>query len=199
MGNYLGAYTKGSGASWSSGTDYSNEKQRQAMLESVRKMVEEHKDEPYLLMWMLGNENDSVGNSFNSTATNTNAWKDPEAYAKFIEQTCKMIKTLDKNRHPVGICNATTKFLKYYKKYTPSLDVLGFNQYSGPYGFNTLWSRVKEEYDKPVLITEYGCDAWNSKRNSTCEIYQARYHKGAWKDIENNGYWGDKVDRKSVV
>ena len=47
MGNYLGAYTKGSGASWASGTDYSNEKQRQSMLESGRKMVEEHKDEPH--------------------------------------------------------------------------------------------------------------------------------------------------------
>ncbi len=193
MGNFLGAYTKGSGASWHSGTDYSNEKQREKMLESVRNMVEEHKDEPYVLMWMLGNENDSVGNSFNSTATNTNAWKNPEVYAKFIEQACKLIKTLDNNRHPVGVCNATTKFLKYYKKYAPSIDVLGFNQYSGPYGFNTLWSRVKTEYDKPVLITEYGCDAWNLTKNMTCEVYQANYHKGAWKDIENNSYWGDKV------
>lgn len=192
MGNFLGAYTKGSGASWHSGTDYSNEKQREKMLESVRNMVEEHKDEPYVLMWMLGNENDSVGNSFNSTATNTNAWKNPEVYAKFIEQACKLIKTLDKNRHPVGVCNATTKFLKYYKKYTPSLDVLGFNQYSGPYGFGTIWNRVKMEYDKPILITEYGCDAWNTNKNATCEIYQAKYHKGAWKDIEDNSYWGDK-------
>ena len=193
MGNYLGAYTKGSGASWATGTDYTDEEQKRRMMSSVAKMVSEHKDEPYLLMWMLGNENDSVGNTFNSTATNTNAWKNPEAYAQFVEQVCKMIKNMDKHKHPIGVCNATTRFVKYYKKYCPSIDVLGFNQYSGPFGFGTLWSRVKSEYDKPILITEYGCDAWNSNKNMTCEIYQARYHKGAWKDIEDNSYWGEKV------
>lgn len=193
IGNYFGAYTKGSGASWASGTDYSDEEQRQAMLESVRQMVEEHKNEPYVLMWMLGNENDVSGNSANSTSTNTNAWKDPETYAKFLDQACKMIKVIDKNRHPVGVCNATTRLIKYYKEFAPSIDILGFNQYSGPYGFGTLWTRIKQEYDKPVLITEYGCDSWNEKKNSTCELYQSKYHIGAWKDIENNSFWGDGV------
>jgi len=192
MGDFLGAYTKGSGASWDRGTDYSDDGQRRAMIESVKKMVQENKDEPYVLMWMLGNENDVSGNAFNSTATNTNAWKKPEVYAKFVEEVCKIIKQED-TTHPVAVCNATTKFLKYYAKYCPSIDILGFNQYSGPYGFATLWSRVKAECDKPVLITEYGCDSWNSKKSMTCEIYQANYHKGAWKDIENNSFWGDKV------
>ncbi|MBR3654065.1 MAG: hypothetical protein IKN62_01355 [Elusimicrobia bacterium] len=191
MGNFFGAYTKGSSAAWSSGTSYLNEKQRQAMLESVREMVEEHKNEPYVLMWMLGNENDVSGNSANSTATNTNAWKYPEVYAKFVEEACKMIKKLDDNKHPVGVCNATTRFIKYYAKHSPSIDVLGFNQYGGPYGFSTLWNRVKKEFDRPVLITEYGCDSWNEKKKSTCEAYQARYHYGAWKNIENNSFWGD--------
>ena len=169
-----------------------NYKQKQSMLESVRKMVEEFKDEPYILMWMLGNENDVSGNFANSTATNTNAWKEPEAYAKFLEEACKLIKDIDEKKHPVGVCNATTKLVKYYAQYTPSIDVLGFNQYAGPYGFGTLWKRIRQEYDKPILITEYGCDAWNSNKNITCEVYQASYHKGAWKDIENNSYWGNK-------
>ena len=192
MGNYLGAYTKDTGASWAAGTSYLNSKQKQSMLESVRKMVEEFKDEPYILMWMLGNENDVSGNFANSTATNTNAWKEPEAYAKFLEEACKLIKDIDEKKHPVGVCNATTKLVKYYAQYTPSIDVLGFNQYAGPYGFGTLWKRIRQEYDKPILITEYGCDAWNSNKNITCEVYQASYHKGAWKDIENNSYWGNK-------
>ncbi|MDD3923267.1 MAG: glycoside hydrolase family 2 TIM barrel-domain containing protein, partial [Endomicrobiaceae bacterium] len=59
MGNYLGAYTKGSNADWNSGTDYSDKKHRQNMKDNIEKMVMEFKDEPYILMWMLGNENDS--------------------------------------------------------------------------------------------------------------------------------------------
>ena len=189
IGNYLGAYTRGSEAQWSSGTDYLDKTQRHNMLKDVINMVEEHKDEPYVLMWMLGNENDSPGSTLNSTKTNTNAPKYPEEYAKFVEEVCKEINKIDPN-HPVGVCNATTKFLKYYAQYSPSIDVFGINQYTGPYGFGTLWNRVKKELNKPVLITEYGCDAYNSKKNTTCEQYQAEYHRTAWKDIENNGYWG---------
>ncbi|MCL2144709.1 MAG: hypothetical protein FWH43_04370 [Endomicrobia bacterium] len=189
MGNYLGAYTHGSGADWNSGTDYTNELQRIKMKTSVRKMVREHKDEPYILMWMLGNENDVFGNEVNSTKTNTNAYKVPEAYASFLNEICMMIKEMDPN-HPVGVCNATTGLLKYYKEYAPEIDILGFNQYSGPYGFGVLWSKVKSEFNRPVLITEYGCDSYNSNKKYEDEIYMAKYHAGAWRDIEHNSYWG---------
>jgi len=197
MGNFLGAYTKGSNADWQSGTDYSDKTHRQNMKDSVRKMVEEFKDEPYILMWMLGNENDSVGMDGNSTVTKTNAPKNPKAYAQFVEEICQMIKSIDKN-HPVGVCNATTKFIKVFAQYAPSIDILGFNQYSGPYGFGTLWQRVKQDFDRPVLITEFGCDAYNSKKSMTDEAYQAKYHKNAWQDIEKNSYWDDRGAGNSI-
>ncbi|MCL2335418.1 MAG: hypothetical protein FWC57_05080 [Endomicrobia bacterium] len=190
MGNFFGAYTKGSGASWHEGTDYCDETQRKNMRDSIRKMVLEHKDEPYILMWMLGNENDSPGEEVNSTKTNTNAVKNPEAYAVFLQEVCLMIKQLDPN-HPVGVCNATVKFLPYYNKFAPAVDILGFNQYAGPYGFGVLWNRVKIETGKPVLITEYGCDAYSSAKKSEDERFQAKYHEGAWRDIEKNSFWGN--------
>ncbi|MBI1976986.1 MAG: tetratricopeptide repeat protein, partial [Candidatus Omnitrophica bacterium] len=96
MGNFLGAYTVGSGASWYEGTDYSHPDQRQKMLEDVEKMVLEYKDEPYVLLWMLGNENNyGVANS---------AKKFPEPYYEFVNQAAKRIKELDPD-HPVAICN----------------------------------------------------------------------------------------------
>ena len=187
MGNLFGAYTKGSDATWSKGTDYTDKEHRKNMLKSVKNMVEEYKDEPFILMWMLGNENDVDGKQINSTATNTNASSNPEEFAKFLEEACVAIKKIDKN-HPVGVCNATTKFLKYYKQYCPSLDIFGINQYTGPFGFGNLWAKVEQELDKPVLITEYGCDAYNTSKNTSNEAYQVKYHKGAWKDIIGNSY-----------
>jgi beta-glucuronidase len=59
MSDFFGAYTQGSGASWNLGTDYTDAAQQQRMLESVRRMVEDHRDEPYVLFWMLGNETHS--------------------------------------------------------------------------------------------------------------------------------------------
>jgi beta-glucuronidase len=192
MGNFLGAYTKGSEADWNEGTDYKNAVQRYKMKESVRKMVMEHKDEPYLLMWMLGNENDSPGSDANSTKTNTNANKYPNEFAAFVNSVCEMIKNLDPN-HPVGICNATLRFVPSYARYAPEIDILGFNQYSGPYGFGVLWNSVQKVCDRPVLITEYGCDSYDTNKSAEDEAYQAKYHRGAWKDIEKNSFWGGGI------
>lgn len=192
MGNFLGAYTKGSEANWEDGTDYTSEEQREKMKESVRAMVTEYKDEPFLLMWLLGNENDAEGSYGNSTYNNTNAASEPEVYAKFVNEVALMIKELDPD-HPVGVCNARTKLLPYYADHAPDIDYVGFNSYAGPFGFSTIWNRVRKELDRPVLITEYGCDSYNEKKREEDETYQAGYHRRAWRDIETNSYLGEKA------
>jgi len=174
VGNKLGAYTIDSGASWKEGTDYQNHEQRKRMLESVKKMVLEHKDEPYTLLWLLGNEN-------NYSFTNTNASDYPEAYARFLNQVAKSIHQLD-GKHPVALVNGDTKLLRVYKKFCPDIDIFGVNAYRGPKGFGSLWQEVKEVYDKPVLIVEFG----GSKANGYDEVYQARYHQNGWLDILAN-------------
>lgn len=190
MGNYLGAYTQGSGALWGAGTDYSDPQQCEKMKASVARMVEEHKDEPYLLMYMLGNENDTSGSYDNSTFNNTNAQNKPERFAQFVDEVCGMIKQMDP-AHPVGVCNGSQKMLPYYRDFAPRIDIIGYNSYQGPYGFGTLWQRTKETFDRPVLITEYGTDSFNQKTGKVDEAYQARYHRGCWNDIVKNSYNGD--------
>jgi beta-glucuronidase len=189
MGNLLGAYTVGSDADWCTGTDYTDAQQKAKMMENVRQMVLEHKDEPYVLLWMLGNENDSAGNAGNSTCNNTNAAQQPEAYARFVNDVSRMIKEIDPN-HPVGVCNATFRLLTYFRDYAPDIDIMGMNAYTGPYGFGTLWNRIKATTDKPVLITEYGTDCYNQTRDEVDEDFQAAYHKRAWRDIVANSFWG---------
>ncbi|MCX5778440.1 MAG: hypothetical protein NTU66_04395 [Elusimicrobia bacterium] len=196
MGNLLGAYTIASGAEWCEGTDYTDAKQCEKMKESVRAMVEENKDEPYLLMYMLGNENDAVGCVDNCTLNNTNAAQKPEAYAKFVNEVCVMIKKMDPH-HPVGVCLATYKLLPYLARYAPAVDIVGLNAYSGPFGFGSLWHRVKTTFDRPVLITEYGTDCYYLQKKVIDEDYQAHYHRKSWQDIENNSAWGDK-DRNAI-
>lgn len=190
MGNFLGAYGLGSGASATEGTDYTDTNQRQKMLEGVKAMVQEHKNEPYVLIWMLGNENDVEGSKDNSTFNNTNARSEPEAYAKFVNEVAEWIHENDPN-HPVGVCNATNALLPYYKKYSPALDIIGMNSYAGGYGFGSLWSRIKNQVDRPVLITEFGADAYDQKKGAVDEDAQARYHSGCWRDIMNNSYSGN--------
>ncbi|MFH1478645.1 MAG: glycoside hydrolase family 2 TIM barrel-domain containing protein [Candidatus Omnitrophota bacterium] len=179
MGDLLGAYTVGSGAGWYEGTDYKNEEHRRNMLESVRKMVEEFKDEPYVLFWMLGNENNyGVAN---------NAKKDPATYYEFVNEASRMIKSIDRD-HPVAVCSGDLLFLDEFSKSCPDVDIYGANAYRGKHGFGkSFWNNVKIVCDKPVIITEYGCPSYMEGRSREfSEDRQAEYLKGNWEDIAYN-------------
>ena len=117
MGDFLGKYTLGSGAQWNPGTDYNNEEHRKNMMDSVLAMVNEHKDEPYVLFWILGNEN-VYGYA-------CNADKDPDAFFKFANEVAKKIKEIDPD-HPVAICSAISFF------WTVSENMLPISIYSAP-------------------------------------------------------------------
>ena len=179
MGDYVGKYALGSGASWAEGTDYENPEHQKKMMESIRDMVMDFKDEPYVLMWLLGNEN--------NYGVASNADKKPEAYFKFINEVAKMIKSLD-SQHPVAVCNGDTLFLDKFGKLAPDVDAYGANVYRGDYGFGSFWQQVAEAADKPAFITEYGAPAFSGSSLTEQEALdaQAEYHKGNWLDIYHN-------------
>jgi hypothetical protein len=178
MGDFLGKYALGSGATWYEGTDYSNPEHQKNMLESVRKMVEEFKDEPYILLWLLGNEN------VYGVACNAN--KDPESFFKFVNQAVKLIKSIDKD-HPVAICSGDILYLDKFGKYANEVDIFAANSYRGDYGFGYFWEAVRLETDKPAFITEFGCSGFLKKKSQEeAELAQAEYHRGCWEDIMIN-------------
>lgn len=185
MGDFLGMYAVDSGATWEDGTNYSDPKQRENMINSIKRMVEAYKDEPYILMWVLGNENNygSIGDSQTSSKVDSH----PEIYYKFANECAQLIKSLDPHKRPVAISNGDLGFFNLFAKYCPDIDIYGTNSYRGEQGFGNIWTDVKRFSGKPVLITEYGCPAyaedWTMAR---IEEGQASYHKGAWENIEDN-------------
>ena len=190
MGDLLGMYATGSGAEWFAGTDFTNPTQQENMKESVRKLVMEYKDEPYILMWMLGNESnygepgdpkkDKVG--FGSQAK-----LQSDAHYKFVNEVAGMIKSIDP-AHLVGYSNGETVTIDILAKYSDNIDIFGVNAYRGSTGFGpSLWQDVREFLDKPVLITEYGCPAYFAGKSlEFAEDKQLEYLKGNWEDIVYN-------------
>ena len=188
MGDFLGMYAAGSGADWYSGTDYTNEDQKKKMMDSVRQVVTEYKDEPYILMWVLGNENNYgyPGTPDVEPGMGCRAKIQPDAYYAFVNEVAKMIKSIDPN-HPVAICNGETVYLNYFAKYCTDVDVFGANVYRGPNGFGrTYWEDVKDLTGRPSIITEYGCPSYFKDDPEKGETLQAEYHKGNWEDIAYN-------------
>src|SRR5438105_10552686 len=156
MGDFMGAYAVGSGAEWNAGTDYSHAEQQKKMMDSVRQMVEEYKDEPYVLFWVLGNEN--------NYANANNSRQKPDAYYQFLNQVAQMIKSLDPN-HPVALCNGDLLFLDKAARDCPDIDIYGANAYRGNHGFgDSFWQDLKDEWGKPVFVSEFGCPAYHHRK-----------------------------------
>lgn len=182
MGDFLGKYALGSNAEWDPGTDYNNPQHRKNMLESVRKMILEFKDEPYILMWLLGNEN--------VYGVACNADKEPDAFFKFVNVAADLIKSLDKD-HPVAIASGDTLYLDSFAKNCPDVDAYGANAYRGEYGFGAFWESIEDLTGKPAFVTEYGCPAYVYCFNrDEAEEAQAEYVKNCWEDIMDNAVLG---------
>ena len=181
IGDFVGMYARDSGATWKEGTDYRNLKQRQIIFDGVKKVVSEYKDEPYVLFWMLGNEN-----VFGS-ACNANQF--PREYFEFINEISQWIHQTDTN-HPVAISNGDVLYLDLFAKYAPDIDIFGANVYRGEHGFGkSFWRAVKMNCDKPVVVTEYGCPAYfKAESEAYSEEWQAKYLEGNWNDIVYNTY-----------
>ena len=180
-GDFLGAYTVGSGATWEAGTDYSDPKQRAKMKAAVRAKVLDLKDEPFVLMWVLGNENNVGHDYMGHNATRTNASVNPKAYARFLNEVAAMIHEIDGN-HPVAVGNVELGLLEYYADYAPELDIMGINSYRGTVGFGSLWENARMKFDRPILIAEYGCDAYYQDKGEDGEGQQ-KYLEGKFRDI----------------
>lgn len=180
----FGAYTVNSMASWDKGTDYTDTDQRRLMKASALAMAGEFKDEPWLLAYVLGNENNLPADYTGVNATRTQAAIQPKEYARFLNEVAAGIHAIDPD-HPVGVGNFGLGLIDAYAMYAPELDFIGVNDYAGPDGFGALWIRAKHLMDRPVLITEYGCDAYRTGAGVDEEA-QASYLQNAWEDIVFN-------------
>jgi len=176
LGDFLGKYAIGSGANWEEGTDYDNPQHKENMLKSVKEMVLEFKDEPYVLMWLLGNEN--------VYGLGCNADKKPESFFRFANEAALLIKSLDPYKRPVAIASGDLLYLDIFAKEGTDIDIFGTNSYRGKYGFLDIWEEVKDVADKPVMITEYGAPSYAKRYTlEEAEEYQAQYHRACWQDI----------------
>ncbi|MFH1771348.1 MAG: glycoside hydrolase family 2 TIM barrel-domain containing protein [Candidatus Omnitrophota bacterium] len=179
VGDFLGKYTLGSNTEWEPGTDYDNPQDQENMLKSIEKMVQEFKNEPYVLMWLLGNEN--------VYGVACNADKKPESFFRFANKAALLIKSLDPLNRPVAIASGDIMHLDIFAQNCPDIDIFGTNSYRGKYGFMDIWDEVKRLTGKPAMITEYGTSSCaRGYSDKEAEDYQAQYHRQCWLDILDN-------------
>jgi len=101
-----------------------------------------------------------------------------------MNDAVKSMKAINSN-NPIAICNGDLLFLEIIAAECKDVDIFGVNSYRGK-SFTDLYDRVKKEYGKPVLFTEFGADAFNARSGEEDQQSQAYFLKENWKEIYQN-------------
>jgi len=179
--------------------NYADAEFTEEVTNDVLKVVDYFKDTPGILMWNLGNENNY---SFDGRI---NPWSSPEIdalksfneqrkarariYYSFVNELAKKIKEIDPY-HLVSLGNGETVGLKEAAQYCPDIDLIGCIVYRGKV-FGSFFKEIKRKFDKPVVLTEFGCDAYNAYTHKEDQKNQAKFLKSQWLDMKRHFAGGE--------
>ncbi|MFH1441863.1 MAG: hypothetical protein ABIH18_07495 [Candidatus Omnitrophota bacterium] len=173
---------------------YADKNFQERVKNEVLEMVRLYKDEPGVLMWILGNENNY------SFSGQVNPWSSEEIdklagpikqkemraeiYYSFVNELAKEIHELDFN-HPVALGNGELIGLDIAAKVCPDVDLVACIIYRGK-TFGNLFNSLKMTFDKPLLISEFGADAYDAFLNKEDQNMQAFFLESQWRQIYDN-------------
>jgi len=191
----LGRYGLTIDGVWVPVTDYSSEKVREILMSEMEDLVDQFKDTPGMLFWLLGNEN-NYGLVWQTAETQAlpegerQAVKARYLYSLF-DDVAAMIKEKDKNRL-VAIANGDVQYIDIIAEELKHIDIMGSNIYRG-ISARDAFQVVDDKLGIPYMFTEFGADAFNVVTASEDQATQARYLIGQWQEIYEQSYGKGRV------
>ncbi len=193
LNHSCGRYGLTINGAWIPVTDYRDPATQELLLAEVTKMSEEYKNTPGMLLFLLGNEN-NYGLFW--AGAETEDFPDEEdkkrevgekrgrpMYNLMNDAAIKM-KSINSDL-PVAICNGDVLFIDIVAEECKDIDIYGANIYRGV-SFGDAFQVVKDKLNKPMMLTEFGSDAFNAKENQEDQKMQAYYDLGNWKEVYEN-------------
>ena len=192
--NYtFGRYGLTINGKWIVNTEYRDAATQELLLSEVTKMVDEYKNTPGVLLFLLGNEN-NYGLFWAGAETENFPDEEEKKHEvgekrgrpmyKLMNDAAVKMKSMDTS-HPVAICNGDVLFIDIVAEECKDVDIYGVNMYRGV-SFGDAFKMVKDKTNKPMMLTEFGADAFNAKDNKEDQKSQAYYDVGNWKEIYEN-------------
>ncbi|MFA6420077.1 MAG: glycoside hydrolase family 2 TIM barrel-domain containing protein, partial [archaeon] len=169
--------------------DYQNVVTRQAILTDFNNYVKLYKNYPAVLVWAIGNEENYF---YGSSSSQKHA-----AYFSLVNEMAKNAYLIEGDSyHPVvavslempGQFNSVGSSVGGSDDQSiPFVDIWGLNNYPG-LTFGDWFNLFSTKTEKPLLITEYGIDAFDNNSKTEYEITQANWIKAEWREIEASAY-----------
>jgi len=173
---------------------YGTKEFHERIKKEIREMVKAYKDEPGILLWILGNENNySCFGQVNPWSTDeVDKETDPlkqklmrvKIYYSFVNELAQEIHKIDPN-HPVALGNGELIGLEAAKEACPDIDLIACIIYRGR-SFGNLFNSLKNIFDRPVLISEFGADSYDAYLGREDQNMQAFFLESQWRQIYQN-------------
>ena len=173
---------------------YGDKKFQDRIKQEVLDMVSNYKDEPGVLMWILGNENNysclgqvnpwSTDEIDKETDPQTQRFMRSKIYYTYVNDLAKEIHSIDKN-HPVALGNGELVGLDAASRFCPDIDIVACIIYRGK-TFGNLFNSLRATFDKPILISEFGADAYDALKKKEDQNMQAFFLRSQWIQIFEN-------------
>lgn len=185
---------------WVPVSNYSDPAIRKHLKAEVSGIVAKYKNVPGVLMVALGNESNyglewSASHEIENLPKGEQHKEKAKSLYSLYYEVIKEGKAVDPDRL-FSIVNGDLQYIDLIKEYVTNLDVLGTNVYRG-IGFTDLWVDADKKLDLPVLLFEFGADAFNSKNFAEDQGAQANFLRGQWQEMYNkshgNGQEGNSV------
>ncbi len=173
---------------------YASKDFQERIKKEVLEMVNLYRDEPGVLLWVLGNENNY------SCLGQVNPWssseidKEPDPakqrimrakiYYSFVNDIAQEIHKIDRN-HPVALGNGELVGLDIASKTCPDVDLVACIIYRGK-TFGNLFNSLRLIFDKPLLISEFGADSYDAYLQKEDQNMQAFFLESQWRQIYEN-------------
>ncbi len=196
LNHSFGRYGVMLNGNWNPITDYGDSLTQMVLLKEVAELGKTYKGTRGLLMYLLGNENNYGLYWKGSETEDIPAMKKTDERARHLyslfNTASLSLKTIDTVHH-VAICNGDIGFLDLIATECPDVDILGINIYRG-ISFGNVFQEVKEKYNKPIMFTELGADAYHSIEKKEDQYTQAEYLLNNWKEIYQNAAGQGKAE-----
>ena len=187
MGSWLGFWDY-------PGPFYADKDFREKIKKEVLDMVNAYKSEPGILLWILGNENNySFSGQINSWSSDEiDKEADPvkqramraRVYYTFVNELAREIKKIDPH-HPVALGNGELIGLDVANEVCPDIDLVACIIYRGK-TFGNLFNSLKATFERPILLSEFGADAYDAYQKKEDQNMQAFFLENQWRQIYHN-------------
>lgn len=189
LNHSFGRYGVSLDGTWIANTEYADPRVRSLLISEVTALAAAYQDTPGLLLYLLGNEN-NYGLFWEGAETEDIPSEDGESKTRarsmytLFNEAANAMKQIDAS-HPVAICNGDLQFLDIIAEECANVDIFGVNIYRG-ISFGDAFQRVRDELNKPVMLTEFGADAFNAIEQREDQLSQAYYLVGNWQEVYEN-------------